>query len=416
MHTSNHNSSIRHRPSSPSASSHSAIGSATETQTIQPRPKASKKVGIYRKVFPRVSETFITEPAEKMERYRPLFITCKQLSKTQHSTVSVSRDDRWGLKQALYLLNRSPKLFKDKTDLATVDLIHSHFGPDGAYAMALAQSLKIPFLVTFHGWDITIDRSVPWKMKSPLYYQLLLHESELKREASIFIAVSKFIEKKLIEKGYPREKIVQHYIGIDTDKFSPQEKPAEERYILCVGRHTEKKGIDTLLKAFAKIAKQYPDVSLIQVGSGDLEPQLKALTATLNIGDQVKFLGNQPYHKVQALMAEAEIFALPSQTAKDGDSEGLPFVVLEAMASGKPVAATWHSGIPEAVTDGETGYLVPEKADQALASALDKLLTQRSVAQAMGRRGREIVCERFNIHTQTRKLESIYDRVLASAK
>lgn len=370
-------------------------------------------VGIYRKVFPLISETFIVEPTEGMVKYEPVFVTCKQIRKTAHSVVAINAGNKLGVKQALYLLTRAPFLFDDRSKLDQLSLIHGHFGPDGTYAMALAERLKIPFMVTFHGWDITIER-VPWKIKSPLYYQLLWHESKLKKKAAVFIAVSKFIESKLLEKGYPREKVIQHYIGIDTDKFVPCKSLPDSRYILCVGRHTEKKGIDTLLKGFAQIAAEYPDVSLLQVGSGDLEGKLKKLADNLNIAGRVKFLGAQPYNEVQRLMRGAEIFALPSQTASNGDSEGLPFVILEAMSSAIPVVSTWHSGIPEAVLDGETGFLVEEKDDQGLADRLDRLLSDRVGAKAMGKKGREVVCKYFDIRKQTRKLENIYDRILAN--
>lgn len=373
----------------------------------------TKYVGIYRKVFPRVSETFITKPAGKMLRYEPTFIACQQLKQTNYPTVSINHNDPLKIKQTLYLASRSPYLFRDKNALSKLNLIHSHFGPDGTYAMALAKKLKIPFLVTFHGWDITIDHSVPWKIKSPLYYQLLWHEAELQKSASVFIAVSKFIESKLLEKGYPRNKVVRHYIGIDTEKFVPNNVSVEGRYVLCVGRHTEKKGIDTLLRAFARIAAKHPDVSLLQVGTGKLEAKLKALAETLNISNQVKFLGALPYREVQRPMKQAEIFTLPSQTARDGNSEGLPFVILEAMASAVPVVSTWHSGIPEAVLDGETGSLVEEKDIHALADKLNWLLHNRQLSREMGYRGREIVRQKFDIQKQTLKLESIYDRVLA---
>lgn len=373
-----------------------------------------KTVGIYRKIFPRVSETFITEPTESMAKYKHMFITCKQLRKTDQSVLAISDGDKWGVKQALYLLTRAPMLFSNKTELTQLSLIHSHFGPDGTYAMAIAEELRIPFMVTFHGWDITIKR-VPWKIKSPFYYQFLWHESKLKKKAAMFIAVSKFIESKLLEKGYPREKITQHYIGINTDKFVPCEASPSSRYILCVGRHTEKKGIDTLLKGFAQIAAKHPDVSLIQVGSGDLEGKLKKLAENLDIAKRVKFLGDQPYAEVQLLMGEAEVFALTSQTASNGDSEGLPCVILEAMASAIPVVSTLHSGIPEAVLDGETGFLVEEKDDQGLADRLDRLLCDRSASKAMGKRGREVVCEHFDIRKQTNKLERIYDQIIADA-
>lgn len=306
-------------------------------------------------------------------------------------------------------MTRSPNLFGKLDILENLSLVHAHFGTDGVYAMALADQLKIPFLVTFHGYDITIFRRSIWRTGKFLYYQLIFHEEELKRKASTFIAVSHFIRNKLLEKGYPDEKIIQHYIGVNTAKFSPSCKRADERYILCVGRHIQKKGIDTLLLAFAQIARKHPSVSLIQVGTGPMTADLNALAKTLGIDNRVRFLGAQTHQAVLNLMRGAEIFALPSQTAKDGNCEGLPIVINEASACGVPVVSTWHSGIPEAVLDGETGFLVPERDDAALAEKLDFLLSDRALGEKMGQLGREFVCEVFDIRKQTVKLETIYD-------
>lgn len=367
-----------------------------------------KKVGIYRRVLPLISEAFIREQAHNMMRYKPTFVSSTLLNETPSENVSLSQDDLFGIKQIIFLLTRSPHLFKRLDQLSKLALIHAHFGPDGVYAMALAEKLQIPFLVTFHGYDITISRTGIWRTGKFLYYQLLFHELELKRKAAAFIAVSDFIRRKLLEKSYPEEKIIQHYIGVDTAKFSPTHK-TDERYILCVGRHIQKKGIDTLLRAFAQVAQKHPSVSLIQVGTGPLTANFHALVAELGINKRVRFLGSQPHETVLKLMRGAEIFALPSQTAKNGDCEGLPIVINEASACGVPVVSTFHSGIPEAVLHGETGFLVPEKNDIALAEKLDILLSDRALGEKMGHLGREFVCEVFDIHKQTVKLESIYD-------
>jgi len=368
-----------------------------------------KEIGIYRKAFPRISETFIKEQAHNLIRYNPTFISCTALKEIPFRHISISQNDFFKIKQSVYLLTRFPTLFSHLDRLKKLSLIHAHFGPDGVYAMALADKLKIPFLVTFWGYDITINREAIWRSESPLYYQLIWHEEELKRKASAFIAVSNFIRNKLLEKGYPEDKIIKHYLGVDIEKFCLVEKEAEERYILCVGRHTDKKGIDVLLRAFARIVNQHPSVSLIQVGTGEMSAMLHSLAMQLGLNNRVQFLGAQPHEVVQNLMRNAEIFALPSQTAADGDSEGLPFVILEASACGVPIVSTWHSGIPEAVLDGETGFLVPERDDAALAERLDTLLGDRALGKKMGRRGRELVCDVFDIRKQTAKLEAIYD-------
>lgn len=367
-----------------------------------------KRVGIYRKAYPAVSESFIREQADNMRRYQPTFVLCTQTGEIPFQSVSLSQGDRLGMRQMLYLLTRSPRLFTlDR--LAGLNLLHAHFGPDGVYAMALARRLKIPFLVTFHGYDITVSRRAAWRSGMPLYYQLILHERELQQKAAGFIAVSDFIYKKLLERGYPEEKIIRHYIGVDSEKFSPRRDATAHRYILCVGRHTQKKGIDTLLRAFAQIAKRHPDVELVQVGTGSMSAELRTLAMELGIHERVRFLGAQPHQVVLGLMQGAEVFALPSQTAANGDSEGLPIVFNEASACCVPIVSTWHSGIPEAVLDGKTGFLVPEKDHAALADRLDILLADPALGSRMGARGRELVCEEFDIRKQTAKLEAIYD-------
>lgn len=373
-----------------------------------------KSIGIYLRTFPRISEAFVLEQANHLQHYKPTFITSTLLQKTSLPCVALSQYDRFKFKQLSYVLTRNPNLFdKDRYVLSKMGLIHAHFGPNGVYAMALAEKLKIPLLVTFHGYDITLIRKAIWRTGKLLYYQLIFHEEELKAKASGFIAVSKFIQSKLIEQGYPQEKIIQHYIGVDTVKFSPMAHKSPRRYVLCVGRHTEKKGIDTLLRAFAQITDKHPDVILLQVGQGELTTKLHALAKQLGIDRQVSFLGAQPHEKVLQLMQQAEIFALPSQVAQSGECEGLPIVILEASACGVPVVSTYHSGIPEAVIDGETGFLVSEKDDRSLAEKLDILLSDRTLASQMGERGRKLMSEEFDLCQQTAKLEKIYDSLLS---
>ncbi|MBW4674609.1 MAG: glycosyltransferase [Desmonostoc geniculatum HA4340-LM1] len=369
-----------------------------------------KTVGMYRRAYPRVSETFIGEQAHNLQTYKPLFISCQILEEIPFEYISVS-NDFWKIKQLFHILTASPDMFEITIDLENLKLIHAHFGPDGVYAMRLAEKLKIPFIVTFYGYDITVSRKLMWLSGNPAFYQFLLYEEELKQKASRFIAFSSFLYKKMIESGYPEDKIIKLNSGIDLEKFAPKTESADERYILCVGRHTEKKGIDTLIKAFARIASKHPNVSLFQLGSGSMTEKLKTLASELGVSDRVNFLGAQPYEVVQKIVRGAEIFSLPSQTAKNGDSEGLPLSILEAAACALPIASTWHSAIPDAVLDGETGFLVDEKDDRALAEKLDILLSDRALAKNMGIKGREFICENFDIRKQTAKLEAIYDLV-----
>ena len=215
----------------------------------------------------------------------------------------------------------------------------------------------------------------------------------------------------MLERGYPEQKIRVNYYGIDTELFTPSSEPKTERFILCVGRHTEKKGLDVLLTAWAQIADRHPDVTLVQVGAGPLTDQLAELTRTLGIERRVRFLGVQTRDDVLKLMQQAEVFCLPSRTAPSGDEEGLGVVFNEASACGVPCVATRHGGIPEVVVDGQNGLLVPENDAPALARALDTVLGDRALGERLGARGREFVCEDFDVRVQSVKLEQIYDAV-----
>lgn len=200
-----------------------------------------KKVGMYRRDFPRLSETFIREQAEKLEKYEPIFLLCTLLKEIEFNNISISDSDFLKAKQLHHLITASPNSFLNREKLNELSLIHAHFGPDSIYAMRLSDKLNIPFIVTFYGYDATVSRKDMWLSGNPSFYQFLLNEEELKQKASVFIAFSSFLQKKLLERGYPKEKIVLLNSGIDTQKFSPKTQPSDERYILSVGRHTEKK-------------------------------------------------------------------------------------------------------------------------------------------------------------------------------
>jgi colanic acid/amylovoran biosynthesis glycosyltransferase len=364
------------------------------------------QVGIFRLNFPAPSETFIRDQAAHLQHFQPTFIVRTPMDTFAGISVKKEWLRKW------FTLSRSPSCFQDQNRLKSLQIIHAHFGPDGVYALPLAEKLSIPLITTFHGYDATTKDSVFLRSRSVQNWHYLLEQKALSRRGSLFIAVSEYIKKRLLVKGFPKEKIVVHHIGIDVEKFSPQLLPSQERYILNVGRHTEKKGISTLLHAFARITWRYPNVKLIQIGSGRLTESLIALAQELGITKQVHFLGSQPHSAVQRWMRGAEIFVLPSETASDGDSEGLPMVLGEASACGIPIVSTWHSGIPEIVLHGDTGLLSAEKDVVCLADHLDLLLGDRSLGEKLGRKGREHTVDCFDIRKQTAKLETIYHQIL----
>ena len=369
-------------------------------------------IGIYRSIFPLPSETFISEQARALRSFTPRMLVRRDLGGGTLPVVTPARGTWSRLRDLGFAVTADPRLFPVGRAMEDIRLIHAHFGPDGVYAMRLAQALGVPFLVTFHGFDVTSSDWALARTLRPSNLGFLLRRAELKRAAGAFIAVSKFIANLLLDQGYPPEKIRQHYIGVDTRRFVPAEGSGPRTHLLCVGRHVEKKGIDVLLKAFARVAPGFPGVDLLQVGSGPLTPMLQALAASLGIAGRVRFLGSRPHEEVRRMMQEAYAFVLPSRRAASGDSEALGIVFLEASACGRPVVSTVHGGIPEAVLHGETGLLAAEGDPESLAAHLATLLGDRSLAEAMGRRGRDYVCSGFDLLRQTEKLERIYEELL----
>jgi colanic acid/amylovoran biosynthesis glycosyltransferase len=370
-----------------------------------------RKIGIYRTAYPLASEAFITQQASAMTRYSPFFLVRSKQGPVDFEHIALSEGRAGRFRVLLFAGTHLPLLLGSTVRLRQLSLLHAHFGPDGVSVMPLARRLRIPLIVTFHGGDCTVARHYLWLSGKLYNYHFLLREERLKKEAALFLAASDFLRRRLLDKGYPERKVRTHYIGVDTEKFKPAERVSDEPYILCVGRHAAVKGIDVLLRAFSGLVKKHRELSLLQVGGGPLTGTLQTLAHTLGIAARVRFLGAQPHDTIVELMRGARVFALPSQETENGESEGLGIVFNEASACGVPIVATRHGGIPEAVRDGETGFLVPERDDAALAEKLDMLLSDTALARRMGRRGREYVCEAFDLRKQTRLLEGIYDEV-----
>jgi glycosyltransferase involved in cell wall biosynthesis len=310
--------------------------------------------------------------------------------------------------QIFKLTGFAPRLYRQVQQLHPV-LIHAQFGLSGALILPWARSLRIPLIVHYRGADATIDEesSRYTSLNHWLYFQ---RKEQLKQETRLFLTVSKFIKDKLVEQGFPPEKIISHYHGVDLDRFRPDPEIKREPIVLFVGRLTEKKGCEYLIQAMAQVQLELPDVELVMIGDGPLKPQLEAQAAKLL--RRYRFLGTQPPDVVRNWMNRAWLLAAPSVTASQGDSEGLPNVVLEAQAMALPVVSTTHAGIPEAVIHGETGFLTAERDVKGLAKYSLQLLKNLDLWQHFSAKGREHVETNFDRAKQTRILEGIYEAVL----
>jgi colanic acid/amylovoran biosynthesis glycosyltransferase len=256
------------------------------------------------------------------------------------------------------------------------------------------------FAVVFHGADL----STVIAKQGPAYYHPLFARCDL------FLPVSEHWARTLVAHGCPAGKVRVHHMGVDTRKLVFRERqlaPGSPVRMISICRFVEKKGIEYAIRALARALPgcRYP-VSYSLVGDGPLLPALRALIDELGLAQQVHLLGWQDNDHVRELLNDTHIFVAPSVTALDGDQEGIPVSIMEAMAAGLPVLSTRHSGIPELVTDGVSGWLAPERDVEILADRMRTLINAPDSWPALGRAGRAHVVAEFDQALLEVQLES----------
>jgi colanic acid/amylovoran biosynthesis glycosyltransferase len=170
------------------------------------------------------------------------------------------------------------------------------------------------------------------------------------------------------------------------------------------------------LAAFRRFVADYPKARLVIAGEGPMKDVLVRRINALSLGNQVRLTGFLSQDDLRRIYRESHVFIHPSELAADSNQEGIPNSMLEAMASGLPVVATRHGGIPEAVQEGADGILVPERDEPALYEALLKLATQPDLWRQMGKRASQSVADNFEQQQQIGKLEAAYDEAIETAR
>lgn len=288
------------------------------------------------------------------------------------------------------------------------DIIHCHFGPNGYLGTVLKRlNFGKKLLVTFHGYDM----SEIFFNKGNDVYHLIFDNADL------LMPISNYWRMKLIEIGANPEKVLIHRMGIDIEQFKfkvCQYNRNQAIKLLTVARLVEKKGIEYGIRAVSIVCQRHPELSIQYdiVGAGPLRSYLESLVKQLELHKKVRLLGGLTQDDVSDLMAKAHIFLLPSVTAKNGDQEGIPVSIMEAMACGMPVLSTVHSGIPELVQNGQSGFLVPERDVDALAERLEYLIEHPEIWPEMGKSGRKFVEEHYDIRKLNQKLVRIYQDLI----
>ena len=288
------------------------------------------------------------------------------------------------------------------------DVIHCHYGPLGIQGMTLRKLglLDGALITSFHGYDLSLClRSEGAGMYSRLF-----------AIGDLFLPVSRNWRERLIGLGCPESKVVVHRTGMDCQRFAYRARPAATDgsvRVVSIARLVEKKGIEYAIRAVAELAAAGRRIEYTIVGDGPLAEELHQLTSELGVERAVRFVGQRAQPEVIRILDESHLLVVPSVVARDGDEEGIPVVLMEAMAMGLPVVATHHSGIPELVEHGVSGLLVAERDVQALARAITELADAPQLWSAFGHAGRSRVLAEHDIGRLNDSLVMLYQRAIS---
>jgi colanic acid/amylovoran biosynthesis glycosyltransferase len=311
------------------------------------------------------------------------------------------RDEPW---QISHRELRALQSILSKTDAR---LLHIYFGQIAVHLLPLIRAWGRPSIVSFHGADVLVD------MNKPAYREAT---RQMLNTINLVLVRSESLRRAVIDLGCNEEKIEIHRTGIPLDEFPFRERnftaAPSEWQIVQAGRLIEKKGLPVTLRAFAVFLRQYPNAKLTIAGEGPLLGPLQNLARDLNIDGRVSFTGFISTGQLREIYYASHIFLHPSQTGRDGNQEGIPNSMLEAMASGLPVFATQHGGIPEAIENGVSGVLVPEHDHEKLAAALLDAAKDPEFLSRIARNGAETVRQKFDLRTQAQRLDDTYLKII----
>jgi len=398
-----------------------------------------KTVLVYRRLLISYSETFILRQVLALRDWRPVLVGQVdrdglpldhieyfplKLRTTMRSVRRFSRARRYlrSLSFGMVPSGRLSNSLSDSPNLRPLmetspKLLHVHFGTDALDARHLAEALNLPMIITLHGYDIT-TRAQWWESGAggARYRDYPQTLRTLAEQGTIFVAVSDAIAESALEFGIPARSLRKIIIGTDLTAFAPGLTPMARRpaRVLFVGRFVEKKGVDLLLDAFQIVRRKVPEAQLRLIGDGHLKEALcrKAKDLQLN----VQFIGRLTPAQVADEMREARVLCSPSIRTSNGNSEGLPTVIMEAQACGLPVVTSARGGITEGIIDKVTGLAFAEGDVNAMVGHLVHYLTHAANAEETAAAARKLSEMNFDLDRNTKVLEALYDEVAGAGR
>lgn len=372
---------------------------------------ATPKILIYRDRLLPISETFVRDHHDSLIGVEAAMGGLRRVNGVDISHIRLivmerERRDPLGI-SAFKLFGHAPR-FMSEIEAFEPDVIHAHFAVDAVDMLPVARRLKVPLIVTLHGYDVTYtDKAL--RAMGPVGWNFLAKRRALQDEAALFLPVSDYIRERAIAQNYPEDRTQVHYLGIDAARFGENRRPSHPPAMLFVGRLVEKKGLSYLIKAASILSQENEPFELRIIGDGPLRRECE--DEARRLGANATFLGAQSHDVVIDEMSKATLFSMPSIRSTSGDNEGLPITLLEAQASGLPVVAFAQGPIFEAVANGITGLLAEEKDVSALARALSRLLRDKSLRLTMGSAGIDRIRSEFDIEKRSFALAELYRRL-----
>lgn len=280
--------------------------------------------------------------------------------------------------------------------------LHAHFGTSATTVARMASLLTgVPYTFTAHAKDIFHE-----------YVDANALEQKI-ADAARVVTVSQF-NVDHVAAAYPEhaDKMVRIYNGLPLERYPLRTDAPREPLVLAVGRLVEKKGFDDLITACGTLRDRGIGFRCEIVGGGDLHETLERQIDRLELGARVQLTGSLPLDQVAERMRRAAVLAAPCITASTGDRDGLPTVLLEAMATGTPCVATDVTGIPEVIRDGETGILLPERQPSLLADALATVLAAPSLGRKFALAARQLIEQSFDVQRNAQQLRQVFSEAV----
>ena len=346
------------------------------------------------------SEGFIKSHYISFDQLSPVYLAnkigwrAKELDGAKHRTARTKFGAALFKQTGFSMMYKSLQSYRPK-------VLHAHFGRGGALALPIAQRLGIPLYVTYHGGDAT-KFTHERKRLLPTIYQRRL--AAVQDYANGFLCVSGFVARRLEAQGFPKNKLITHYIGIDIANM--QAPTLRDGRLLFIGRLVAKKGVNVLLTAVRMLHQTDEAKNIKGLDIAGTGPELGHLREMANGIPNISFLGWQTPEQLALRMRSCSAVVVPSHQAPNGDCEGLPTVILEAIRAGCPVITTNHAGIPEIITDNDSGILAIENDSNSLASALTRFGSVSDVPAMVANAQRRLSSE-FDASKQSAKLQNM---------